>query len=438
MTFSGDRLFVAGGGRLLTRYDRPGTLMIMKDGIWDNFDENIVDVEVQKKLNTTCRDYLGVAVDPEDDDHYYIATYGEGIIEINDNKFVEMYNLDNSPIGSAVPGNPNYVRTGSVCFDKNNNLWSVSSLVANPVCVLKRDGTWVSLYYPPLNNADKIDKIMITSKGHKWINVPYNNAGIFVFDDKGTLEDQSDDVYNYFNSFRDAQSSTGGTISAGQYLCMAEDRSGVIWIGTNIGLLKCSTPSYAIDNPSNLSCSRLVRDGDAYFLSGESVTALAVDADNQKWIGTASSGVFLINEDGSETIYSFNTDNSPLLSNTINSIAINDKTGEVFFGTDGGIVSFKSGIISGTKPFSDVHAFPNPVRPDYNDKVTVTGLVNNANVKITDINGNLIYQGRAVGNRIVWNCRSARGERVATGIYLVIASTSDATESVVTKIAVVK
>jgi hypothetical protein len=163
-----------------------------------------------------------------------------------------------------------------------------------------------------------------------------------------------------------------------------------------------------------------------------------VDADNNKWIGTGSSGVFLINEEGSETIYDFTTENSPLLSNTIQSIAINNNTGEVFFGTDKGLVSFNSGVKSGSTIFSNVYAYPNPVRPDFDDKVTITGLSNNANVKITDISGHLIYQAKILGNQLVWNCRNLSGNRVATGIYLVIASTSDVSESIVTKIAVVK
>ena len=440
MTIHNDRLLVAGGDRASDRFRRPGTFMIYEDEEWYNFDESIADNEIRKMIGSESRDYMGVAVDPDDDSHFFIATYGEGIIELKDNAFVNLYNFNNSPLKAANPvaDSPNYIRIGSVCFDKNKNLWSTNCLTTNAINVRKPNGEWVSLYYERLNNADKIDKILITSKGHKWVNVPFDNAGIAVIDDKGTLEDQSDDVCNYFSTFRDAQSGTGASISAGEYLCMAEDRKGIIWIGTNIGLLKCSNPSLAIDDPSRLSCSRLVRDGDAYFLSGEAVTAIAVDADNQKWIGTSSQGVFLINEDGAETILNFNTENSPLLSNTINSIAVNQKTGEVFFGTNNGIISYASGIINDSKPFSDVYAFPNPVRPDFIDKVTITGLTNNANVKITDINGNLIFQGRAVGNQLVWNCRNGYGNRVATGIYLVLASTPDAGESVVAKIAVVK
>ena len=420
--------------------------MIYEEDDWYNFDESIANKGIYASIGSNSWDYMGVAVDPDDENHYFIATYGEGVIELKDNEFVKLHHVNNSTLessltkkdpatGQNIP-DPNYVRTGSVCFDKDNNLWVTNCLVSSPINILKAKGEWASLYYPDIRNADKIDKILIRANGHKWVNIP--ESGIFVFDDNATIEDTSDDKYHFFSTFKDAQSSTGASIGASQYLSMAEDKNGTMWIGTNTGPLKCNTPSYAIERPEDLKCSRLVRDGEAYFLSGESVTAIAVDADNQKWFGTASQGVFLINEDGSETIYNFTTDNSPLLSNTIKTIAINHQTGDVFFGTDNGLVSYSSGIKSGTAPFSDVYAFPNPVRPEYNDKVTITGLTNNANVKITDINGNLIYQGRAIGNQLIWNCRNSTGNRVATGLYLVIAATSDASESVVTKIAVVK
>ena len=430
--FDNRKLLIAGGDRLLDRSWRPGTLMTYENEEWYNFDEMIANREIAKIIGDYSRDYIGVAVNPNDENHYFVATYGEGIIELKDNEFVKLHNMDNSTLRSAIDNNPNYVRVGSVCFDKDNNLWTTNCLTQNTINVLKANGEWVSLYYSPISNADKVDKILITSRGHKWMNIPYDNAGIFVLDDNGTIEDTSDDKFAFYRTFRDSHNNS---IPASEYLCMAEDKSRTIWIGTNIGILRCSNPSRTIDD---LRCSRLARDGEFHFLSGESVTAIAVDADNQKWIGTASQGVFLINEDGSETIYNFNVENSPLLSNTISSIAINNETGEVFIGTGNGLISYSSGVKSGGSPFSDVYAFPNPVRPEYNDKVTITGLTNNANVKITDISGNLIYQGRAIGNQMVWNCRNINGNRVATGVYLVLAATQDASESVVTKIAVVK
>jgi hypothetical protein len=446
MTVFNNKLLVTGGDRMSDRYRRPGTFMICENDTWYNFDESAADVEIRKLIDNNGRDYMGVAVDLDDENHYFIASYGEGIIELKNNEFVKLHHIHNSTLMSCLSYvengvtiyHPAYVRIGSVCFDKDKNLWAINTLVRNAINVLKANGEWISLYYSALNSADKIDKILITSNGHKWINIPYDNAGIFVLDDNGTIDDTSDDRFHFFSTFRDAQSSIGANIPANQYICMAEDRKGTIWIGTNIGLLRCGSPSRALENPEQLACSRLIRDGEAYFLGGESVTAIAVDADNRKWIGTASQGVFLINEDGSETIYNFNTDNSPLLSNTIRSIAINDNTGEVFFGTESGLVSYNSGIKNGVTPFSDVYTFPNPVRPEFVDRVTITGLTSDANVKITDVNGNLIHQGRAVGNQLVWNCRNNNGDRVATGVYLVIASTSDASESIVAKIAVVK
>ncbi|MDR2148294.1 MAG: T9SS type A sorting domain-containing protein, partial [Tannerella sp.] len=442
MTVHGDKLLITGGGRMLNRYDRPGIFMTYRDGDWFNFDENIVNQQSESLIGSGIKDYIAIIVDPDDENHYYIGTYGEGIIELKNNEFVNLFHLNNSTLATATPGESyqnSFVRIGAMSFDRDKNLWVINTNVTNAINVLKSDGTWVSLYYPPISNADKTDRILITSRGHKWVNIsPYNNAGIFVLDDNGTIDDASDDRYNFFNTLRDAQSQVGGTIAASQFLSLAEDKSGTVWVGSNNGLLKCTAPRNAIENPDQLSFSRMVRGGDAYFLNGESVTAIAVDGDNNKWIGTAGSGVFLINEDGSETIYDFTAENSPLLSNTIQSIAINNVTGEVFIGTDKGLVSFNSGVKSGSGVFSDVYAYPNPVRPDFNDRVTITGLTNNSNVKITDISGNLIYQAKAIGSQLVWNCRNLSGNRVATGIYLVLASTSDASESVVTKIAVVK
>ncbi len=438
MTVSDGKLLVAGGGRTSARLWIPGTFMAYQDDKWHNFNELKANLEIAKLIGDYSRDFMGIAVHPDDEDHYFIATYGEGIIELNDDEFVNLHHYDNSTLVSAIEGNPSYVRIGSVCFDTDKNLWATNCLAQSPVNVLKANGEWVSLFYPQINKADEIDKILITSKGHKWINVPYDNAGIFVLDDNGTIDDVSDDRFNFFSSFKDVQSSSGGRISPGQFLSMAEDHNGVMWLGTNIGLLRCGVPSHAIENPEQLSCSRLVRDEEAYFLSGESVTAIAVDQDNQKWIGTGSSGIFLINEDGTETIDNFTAENSPLLSNTIQSIAVNDKTGEVFFGTEKGIVSYQSGVVKGQAKLSNVYAYPNPVRPEYNDKVTITGLTNNTTVKITDINGNIIHQGKASGRDFVWNCRNHKSDRVATGVYLVLASTPEAAESVVAKIAVVK
>ncbi|MDR0845716.1 MAG: hypothetical protein LBN71_10895 [Tannerella sp.] len=438
LTFHGQKLYVLGGGMWTDRYFNPGTLMICENGTWTNIDEN----KVNTKNGYGCHDYTGIAIDPDDETHYFVSSYGEGVLEFKDNEFVQLYNHKNSALQTILPQfENNYNRVAGLCFDKNRNLWMTNSQVDNGIVVRKADGTWKSFHYPGVDNSTYlVDKIIVTSKGHKWVNVPRSGsrAGILVFDDKGTPDDTSDDIANFFSAFKSA---ANRTIEASEYYCVTEDLTGNIWIGTNKGPIICSSPARAIDNPDNLLCNNIIRsdeDVSYYFLNGEQVRAIAVDGGNRKWLGTSGSGAFLVSADGMETILHFDTDNSPLYSNNIQSIAINQQTGEVFFGTDKGLISYRGEAIEGSKSYSDVYAYPNPVRPDIDYQVTITGLMVDSNVKITDLNGNLIYQGKSAGGQMTWNCQNRSGNRVATGIYLVIAATPNAGESVVTKIAVVK
>lgn len=437
MSFHGQKLLVAGGGRWLDRDGKPGTLMTYENGNWFNFNEK----EIGTQSGIRFSDVTCVAVDPQASDHYFASTWGEGVFEFKDNKYVKLYNHRNSALESLDPESMNYTRVEGVCFDKDNNLWMTNSGVLNGIKVLKADGNWASLYYNNLSYSDLNDKILITPSGHKWVNIPrpQAKAGIFMFDDKGTIDDTSDDVTHFVSSFT---LSNGSSMSASAYYCMAQDKNGQIWIGTNIGPVYVPSPSLAITDPSRLRGVRPLRTGDdgnpAWFLDGESVRAIAVDRGNRKWIGTETSGVFVVNEDATETIANFTVDNSPLPSNYIQSIAINQQTGEVFIGTEKGIVSYMGEETTGGDTYTDVYAYPNPVRPEHSDYVTITGLIDHSNVKITDINGNLIYQTRSAGSEATWNCRNKDGNRVATGIYLVLVSSEEAGESVVTKIMVIK
>jgi hypothetical protein len=260
-------------------------------------------------------------------------------------------------------------------------------------------------------------------------------GGIFVFDDNGTPDNNADDKSHYYTNLR-----TTGTnqIHGNKFYCIVEDLEGKIWIGSNSGPIICQSPTNAIDN---LTFTHIIREDNNrvpyYYLEGEQINAIAVDGGNRKWIGTAGSGIFLLSPDGSQTILHFDMNNSPLYSNTIRSIAIDNKTGEVFIGTDKGLISYQGDATEPSPSYSDVYAYPNPVRPEIDDRVVITGLMNNSNVKITDLSGNLIFQGISAGGQLVWNCRNRSGNRVATGVYLVLSSTPEAQESVVAKIVVV-
>ncbi|MDR1456360.1 MAG: hypothetical protein LBJ01_11955, partial [Tannerella sp.] len=208
LKFHNGKLWIAGGGRSKTvRYRNPGTLMTFQDGKWFNFDEATVNREV----GYTCLDYTAVVIDPDDETHFFVGTCGEGVLEFKDNAFVQLYNHENSALQTGLPGSQgeHYVRVQGFTYDRDKNLWMTNSEVRNGIVVRKADGTWISLYYPGITQAYFVDQILITSKGHKWVNVPHsgNSPGILVFDDRGTLDDVSDDVANYFPSFRSASGS---------------------------------------------------------------------------------------------------------------------------------------------------------------------------------------------------------------------------------------
>ena len=434
MDFVEGQLLVTGGGRWMDRENNPATFMRYKDGVWANLDDSSL---ASKAGIDFCRDFLCVAVDPVDTSHYFIASYGEGLFEFRGMEFQTMYNNDNSPLQYVVPddGKPqpyprHYVRVSGLDFDAAGNLWTVSAGVNEAIQVLQPDGTWVTLRDLPISNSPTTGSLLFLSNGLLVANIPRaSNAGIFIMNNNGTL-DASDDTYNLYSTLVSTQ---GEALSASEFYCIAEDKMGSLWVGTNIG------PVIGYNTSDGYRFNRIVLfDESDYLLNGERVNCIAVDGGNRKWIGTQNSGVFLVSEDGTEVLENFTTENSPLFSDCIQSIAIHPQTGEVFIGTDKGIISYQGDATEGSEDYTSVHAYPNPVRPDFDDKVIITGLMDQSEVKITDLAGNLIYRSTCIGGQLTWDCRNAQGRRVATGVYLVLAATPNAKESVVTKIMVVK
>ncbi|MDR1645731.1 MAG: hypothetical protein LBS05_07920 [Tannerellaceae bacterium] len=431
MRMHNNKLYVAGGGRGIDRFNNPGAVAIYDtDSLkWNNLKD------ISGFRDATC-----IAVDPADDAHFFVSTWGEGVYEFKNNEFLTLYNHTNSALQTIFPNTTtqnHYIRVEGLCFDREGNLWMTNTEVSNVITVRKADGTWTSLPYSDISNPTLADKILIASNGQKWVNlVRVNKSGIFVFDDQGTLDDASDDASHYYSSLNDAS----GNIGATEFPCIIEDKKQKIWIGTNRGVFIVSSPARAAEGA--MPGARIIHideDGNSqYFLADERINAIAVDGGNRKWLGTRASGVYLVSEEGTEIIHHFTTANSPLLSDAIESIAINDRTGEVFIGTANGLISYMGDAIQGSDNYANVYAYPNPVRPEHDNRVVITGLMEESNVKITDARGNLLFQGRSTGGQIIWNCLSANGRPVTTGVYLVFASSPGATESVVTKIAIVR
>jgi len=261
-----------------------------------------------------------------------------------------------------------------------------------------------------------------------------------VLNDNGTVDNAEDDSYAYSRTFTDPQQQ-GNSINATAYLAMTEDQNGRIWVGTDNGPIYFTLP----DQIEKGICNRMVstdRYGVPYLpLDGIKITAIAVDGGNRKWMGTAGSGVYVVDQSDPAQIRidNYTTNNSLILSNNINSLAIDDQTGEVFIGTDKGLCSYQSEAIAGKPDYSNVYAYPNPVKPaSGTGRVIITGLMQNSTVKITDLNGNLIREGISMGGQYIWNCTDRTGSFVKAGIYLVFAATPEGNKGVVTKIMVIK
>jgi len=216
------------------------------------------------------------------------------------------------------------------------------------------------------------------------------------------------------------------------------DRDGKVWVGTSDGVVVFECDPFNEECVGGLPIvgQNEIDDEDAYLLGGEDVRTIAVNGANQKWFGTTN-GVFLTSENGREQFAFFNDKNSPLFDNLVSDIAINQETGEVFFGTNKGIISFRGQATEG-KRFNDInaYAFPNPVRPEYDGPIAIKGLAENANVKITDIKGQLIFETEAQGGQAVWDGRDYNGRRASSGVYLVFSTKVDLNnpDTLVTKI----
>jgi hypothetical protein len=443
MTFAGEKLFVVPGGAWEKFYETPGNIMIFDEKKLGN-DKwvNINNKKIEKYTNgIKCLDLVSVDVDPFDANHYFAISYSSGLYEFRDTTLVKWHNSSNSGIQELF-NDKMYHMTDGLKFDAKGNLWLLNGLQSKSIKILKKDGAWASLDYTEVRGKSNMKSIIISNQNEnqKWLNITRISQGLFIFDDNGTIDNIADDKKVFFSNFEDTDNE-GGKISPGAFYCLAQDHNGVVWCGTDEGPLLFYNTAKVFD--TDYTCSRVkIPRGDGtgladYLLQSDKVKAIAIDGANRKWIGTENSGVYLMSENGQETLEHFTETNSPLLSNDILSIAINPITGEVFFGTSSGLVSYQGNAVDASETFTNVHAYPNPVRENYNGIITITGLVKDTQVKITDLNGNLICQTTSNGGIATWNGKNINGNKVSTGIYLVICANQDGTQSAITKIMVI-
>jgi hypothetical protein len=439
MQYFNGSIYVTGGGadQAWTPIWKRGELFQFTNQTWSSI------------INGTAWDFSSIAVDPVNPAKVYVGSWNSGVLVYNNGQLITNYTNTNSPLKDLIGGpNEPYIFVGGTAFDAANNLWVTNTLSSTALLALEPgNGTWISSF--PINkftSTTYLSDVLTIDQGQNhqvWVVAPREDtglgSGLFAFSYSGTVDNETN--VNFASLIRTLDI-YGHPITS--IFCAALDNNKQdVWAGTSTGILVY----YNVFNNNvfngNLNGTQpaVPQKGTNIvypLLGGIQVNCIAVDGDNQKWIGTQGGGAFLVSADGTKQIYNFNVSNSPIFSNNVKAIAIEGTTGEVFFGTDQGIISYRAVATAGDEDFSHVYVYPDPVRDSYRGNIIITGLMTNTIVKITDISGNLVFQTVSDGGQAEWDGNIVNsGRRVATGVYLVFLTTEDGSKSFVTKMLVI-
>lgn len=393
-------------------------LFILKENSWNNINR------YRYPAIDSLLDFICLAYDKRDAS-LWAGSFGGGLVQVKPGPAFTIYKQGTLDM---TVGDPGSYRVGGLCFDTENNLWVSNFGAAQPLKVRKADGSWKSFSVPYTLFENAVGQILVDENGYKWIVSPLGN-GLLVFDHGASLDNTGDDRWRKLSN-----ANTNGNLPAENVLCIAKDKSGFIWVGTTdgVGVIQCPGEIFSA------GCNAIwpiVPNGNfaGYLFKGEEVNSIAVDGADRKWFATKN-GVFLTDAAGEKVLARFTETNSPLLSNEVKKITIDGKTGEVFFATLKGICSYRGNATEGGATNEEVLVFPNPVPPGFAGTIAIRGLVNNAIVKITELDGKLVYQTRALGGQANWDGRNYRGQKISSGVYLVLVQEEGSKERTATKI----
>jgi hypothetical protein len=373
-----------------------------------------------------------IIVNPFNEKQVYASSFFSGLLKIENDVPTVLFNEKNSGLETLTFVGPSYidVRINGTVYDKTGNLWVNNSRVENGLKVLKVNGEWQRFSTNAMlkNNAEATNygRMSIDKNDVKWVTT--RNTGVFGFNDKT----------NIFKIITFGESL--GNLPTTVVAVATVDKNNQLWIGTNGGLrVLANVNSFQTDDQLTTKPIIILEDGVAQELMYEQdITDIVIDGANNKWISTADSGLFFVSPDGQKTIYHFTTGNSPLPSNSINDVGINDITGEVYIATSKGMVSFKGIATKASTDLNNAYVYPNPVRPGYQGTVKISGLIDKANIKITDIEGNLVHETTSEGGTIEWDTTAFGKYKVASGVYMIFISAEDGIETKVKKVMIIR
>ena len=389
---------------------------------------NINYPDIQSTVGAEVASMVRVTVNPTDENQVFASSFHSGLLAIENDVPSVLFNQTNS--GLEAPTVANTVRINGTAFDKIGNLWVSNSIIKNALKVKKTNGQWQSYNLESQVNSVgtlNIGRIAIDKNGTKWMCT--RSDGIIGFNE------------GYNNLFKKINFGAElGNLPSKDVRVTAIDNNNQLWIGTLQGLRVLSSVDNFLSTGQMTTYPIIILEDNLAqeLLYEQFITDIEVDGANNKWIGTADSGVFQVSPDGQQTLRQFTSTNSPLPSNGINDIAIDSKTGEVFFATSKGMVSFKGTATAANDDLNNVFVYPNPVRPDFEGTVKISGLMDDANVKISDIEGNLVFEAIAQGGTLEWDTTAFGKYRVASGVYMVFISSKDAGQTKVKKVMIIR
>lgn len=432
MDWEDGKLIVNGGAlKALSATINRAGLYVFEEEAWTLKDQNNMTLWNDGNI----WDFITASINPTDTDQFATGTYSFTPLSIGsiDGQITDTYTITNSLLEETSLGN-GMTLISDVVYDESGNLWILNGYANAPLKVLTKDNLWYEFDLGTAAKSKFSDNMEIDYNGNKWLSI--RGSGLYGYNDNGTISDPSDDQYVLLNSGENT-----GALPSNQINAIAVDFDNEIWIGTDNGFAVLYNSEGSFDagfGGYNAQRIKLEYEGNVEYVLGDTdINDIVVDGANRKWFATSNSGIILLSADGLEIIERHTKENSPLISDNVLDLEIDHNTGEMYIITDIGMMSYRTDATYEDTEYSNVTVFPNPARPEYGGPITIQGIRYNSDVKITDISGNLVYRTTSNGGTATWDGKTLTGERVATGVYLIWTAANEGKGRKVGKVLVV-